>query len=387
MTIESLRELLSYEISGISLYTAGLAFVIIFLSLLFRRLLVRVVLASLRRLAQNTTVVWDDIVLEAVKPPLEGVVLVYGIWAAFRVLLAPLEMANAVALVDTARHVIFLVLVTWAIFRMVGEVDGLLRRRAADPEDPMDLGLVPLVTNTMRIMIFLIAGTVIAQNLGYSVSGLMASLGLGGAAVALASRDAIANLFGSLMILVDKPFKVGDWIKGDGFEGVVEEIGFRSTRIRTFGKTVENIPNNVMANANVENMDRRKDAHLNVRRIKMTVGVTYATTADQMEKALEAIREILAEDPGVDKRMTTLVNFTDFGDSSLDIFLYYFSNDARWAYYLDVRQRINLKIMRKLEELGLQVAFPSRSVYIESMPDGLMGGRDGATERVGRETS
>jgi MscS family membrane protein len=209
---------------------------------------------------------------------------------------------------------------------------------------------------------------VIAQNLGYSVAGLIASLGLGGAAIALASQDTIANLFGSVMILADKPFKVGDWVKGDGFEGIVEEIGFRSTRIRTFAQTVENVPNKLLASVRVENVDRRRDPGLNVRRVEMNVGVTYRTTAEQMERTLEAIRSILKEDPGVDQRMFQLVSFTDFGDSALTIYLYYFSDKADWAYHLGVRERVNLKIMRALEELGVQVAFPTRSIYIESVP-------------------
>jgi MscS family membrane protein len=237
----------------------------------------------------------------------------------------------------------------------------------------VEASIVPLAVNALRLLVYLIFGLLIAQNLGYSIAGIVASLGLGGAALALASQDTLANLFGSFMILVDKPFAVGDWIKGSGFEGVVEQIGFRSTRIRTFGKTIENIPNNMLANVKVENMDRRKDPGLNVRRIKMTLGVTYATSADQMEQALENIREILRDDPGVAQGQTILVRFTDFGDSALDIFLYYFADSADWDYYLGVRERVNLKIMRMLEGMGLEIAFPSRSVYIESMPESLTG--------------
>ncbi len=368
---EILNQWLSYEWHGISTYSALLAFAFIFTALALRRILVRVVLRYLLELAARTKGEWDETVLGALRPPLEMLVLVYGIWLSARTLLVPMEMAGAVAAIDLTRRVLFLLLCGWGVYRVVGGVDYVLRRRAADPSDPIDLGLVPLITNSLRIFVVLIFTTMIAQALGYSVGGLVASLGLGGAAVALASRDAIANLFGFLMILVDKPFRVGDWIKGEGFEGVVEEIGFRSTRIRTFAKTVENIPNNLLANTNVQNMDRRKDRGLNVRRISMTVGVTYSTSAEQMAEVLESIRAILAEDEGVDKRMTTLVNFTDFGSSSLDIFIYYFANKAEWQYYLQVRERVNLKIMSALKQLGVQMAFPSRSVYVESLPDAL----------------
>ena len=131
-----------------------------------------------------------------------------------------------------------------------------LRQKASDPDHWLDIGVVPLIAVSVKALIIITSGVVVAQNLGYSVSGLVASLGLGGAALALASKDTISNLFGSLMIMIDKPFAVGDWIRNDDFEGTVEEIGFRSTRIRTFAQTVENIPNNVLANVKVENMDR-----------------------------------------------------------------------------------------------------------------------------------
>ena len=379
MSVEALRAWLSYDVYGVSLYTAGLAFVVVFVALLLRRLLVRVVVRGLLRLAATTEHTWDEEVVEALRRPLELLVVVYGLWLAAKVLVAPLELPDVVGALDIARRVAFLLAFAWTALRLVGVLDSTLRKRAADPDDPVDQGVVPLISNSLRIVIVMIFGTVVAQNLGYSVSGLLASLGLGGAALALASRDAIANLFGFLMILIDKPFKVGDWIRGGDFEGIVEEIGFRSTRIRTFQKTVENIPNNVMANAYVENLDRRKDAGLNVRRVSMTVGVTYQTTPEQMEKALEALRKVLHDDPGVDRRMTTLVYFTDFGASSLDIFLYYFTNKASWEYYLQVRERVNLSIMRALADLGLEIAFPTRTVHLESIPAALGGGAaDGA---------
>jgi len=246
-----------------------------------------------------------------------------------------------------------------------------VKSKAVDPEHWMDISIAPVITLALKILIIIFSFIVIVQNLGYSVSGLVASLGIGGVAVAFALKETLGNFFGSLMIIVDKPFKVGDWIKGTDFEGTVEAIGLRSTQIRTFGMTIENIPNNLLANVRVENMDRRKDEGLDVRRIMMTIGVTYKTTAKQMEQAVDAIREILKNDPGVDQKMITLVSFTDFGASSLDIFLYFFSNSAKWAYYLNVRQQVNLQIMKKLEELGLSFAFPSRSVYIEKLPDGF----------------
>ncbi|MFT4569821.1 MAG: MscS family membrane protein [Hyphomicrobiaceae bacterium] len=365
------NKLASLEAYGISIRTAVIAFTILLFAMLARRIITKVIARGFLKLAARTEHEWDDDLIKALQTPLELLVVVWGIWAAARVLMLPLDDAGLVANLYEARNIAVIGLIGWGALKSVAVAETVLRQQANTSESLFDIGLVPVVVAAARILISLIFATIIAGTLGYSVTGLVASLGLGGAALALASRDAVANLFGFFMILLDRPFKVGDWIKGDGFEGMVEEIGFRSTRIRTFGKTVENIPNNVMANAYVENMDRRKDPGLNVRRVSMTVGVTYATTPEQMETIIAALRKMLADDPDVDSRMTTLVYFTEFGASSLDIFFYYFTCQADWAFYLDVRQRVNLSIMRILREHGLEIAFPSRSVYLETIPDGL----------------
>ncbi len=368
--IASISDFLNTQVFGINTYQIIASCVFILMALTLRKIIVKVILGAIEKKAKKTEAQWDEATIKAITPPLEVLIVTYGIWFAIRALPQPTEPVNVEKFVQVTGHTLVLIILAWGLLRLVGVASETLSRKAADPEHWLDLGIVPLINLVMRFLIVIISGIVIAQNLGYSVSGLVASLGLGGAALALASKDTLSNLFGSLMILMDKPFKVGDWIKSDNFEGVVEEVGFRSTRIRTFGKTIENIPNSVMANVKVENMDRRKDKGLNVRRIKMTIGLSYAANSTQLENVLEAIREILRTDEGVDKRMTSLVYFTDFGESALDIFIYYFADSANWAYYLGVRERVNLKIMKKLEEMNLALALPSRSIYIENIqPD------------------
>lgn len=367
--MENINAILDSEIIGIRFSQFAISFLIILGTLILRNVIVKGVLRFIEKKSETTKTKWDDAVIKAIRPPLESIIIIYGVWLAIRTLPQPTEPFNIKFLVEISGQMFVLIIIAWGIWRLLSVIDEILKQKAADPAHWLDIGIVPLIGMSLRIMVIITAGIVIAQNLGYSVSGLIASLGIGGAALALASKDTIANLFGSLMIVIDKPFTVGDWIKGDGFEGVVEEIGFRSTRIRTFGKTIENIPNNLLASIKVENMDRRKDDGLDVRRIKMNVGVSYAADADKMEKILTGIKEILKTDEGVDQRMTQLVRFTDFGESSLDIFLYYFSDSADWDYYLSVRERINLKIMRLLGSMGVSIAFPSRSIYLESAPE------------------
>jgi len=191
------------------------------------------------------------------------------------------------------------------------------------------------------------------------VTGLVAGLGVGGLAVALAFQDTLGNFFGSIFILLDRPFAVGDWIKVGDVEGIVEDIGFRSTRIRTFPKTVVSVPNKTVASTTVDNWSKMPK-----RRVRQTVGVTYETTPEQMEHAVAAIREIVQNDEGVDKEYI-VVRFTEFGDSSLNILVYYFTTAVGFADHAATRERINLAIMRTLENLGLSIAFPTHTVYLE----------------------
>jgi MscS family membrane protein len=175
----------------------------------------------------------------------------------------------------------------------------------------------------------------------------------------MAAKDTIANVFGSVMLLVDRPFTIGDWIKTKEFEGVVEEIGFRSTRIRTFAKTIVNVPNSMLANMVIDNIDARPK-----RRVKIRIGITYDTTPAQMQQAITGIENILKYHIGVDQEFS-LVKFDEFEDSSLSIFLYYFTNTTHWEEYLQIRQEVNMQIMELLEELGVEFAFPTRTLHLQ----------------------
>ena len=218
---------------------------------------------------------------------------------------------------------------------------------------------VPLIKKAIRIFVLLIGIVMVIDNLGYSVGGLLATLGLGGAALAFAAKDTIANLYGSLALVLDRPFKVGDWIMvGKDIDGDVEEIGLRSTKVRTWPKTIMSIPNSVLANETINNWSRMPK-----RRVKQVIGVTYDTSPDDMDGLVEDIRNLLREDEDIEQEFI-LVNFTDFGDSSLNILVYYFTKTIQWLDYMDVRQRMNLKIMRAVEQRGLSIAFPTRTVHL-----------------------
>ena len=168
-----------------------------------------------------------------------------------------------------------------------------------------------------------------------------------------------ALLFGSFTIFADKPFHIGDWIKIGDFEGTVEEVGFRSTRVRRFDQAQVTVPNSQFIKNGVINYSAMKK-----RRIKFNLGVTYGTTASQMTEVVEGIKQIIKEDHRFDHNFY-MVHFTDFGDFSLNIFVYCFTKTTVWDEYLTVREEFHLNIMQMLEEMGVEIAFPTQTVYVE----------------------
>ena len=344
---------------GITLGQYLLAFLSILLSILLRHVFGTIVVRLLRRITRRTRTDLDDMVLTAIEQPLSFAFIIAGLYAAAFVLKLPDDPVDVHRLFFGVLTILVIIDVTWLVFRLIDAVSLYFASITAKTKSTLDDQLVPIIRKTLKIFFGVLAFVFAVQNLGYSVASLLAGLGIGGLAVALAAKDTISNFFGSVTILLDRPFSVGDWIETAGEEGVVEEIGFRSTRIRTFGKTELSIPNSTLANSVVNNWSR-----MPIRRVKITVGVTYESSADQMNDAVEGIRQILRDNTEVHQGFF-LVNFTDFGSSSLDIFVYYFTTTTVWAEYLRIRQEVNVSIMRLLESLGMEIAFPTRTVYLK----------------------
>ncbi len=253
----------------------------------------------------------------------------------------------------------FAIIILWSLFKIIDVLTAYLKVYTQKTKTTLDDQLLPLFRKTAKVLAFIIVFIWVAQALNYKVSTLIAGLGLGGFAIALGLQDTLSNLFGSIFILFDRPFKVGDRIKVEGVDGIVEDIGMRSTRIRTLSKTLASIPNKTVASTKIDNF-----AEMTKRKVMQTIGVTYDTTADQMEQAVTEIKELIFANDEIDKDFI-LVRFDDFGDSSLNIAIIYFTNTVDYDAYLAVKEKINLGIMRKLVELDLSMAFPSRTIYIK----------------------
>ncbi|MBN2492974.1 MAG: mechanosensitive ion channel family protein [Deltaproteobacteria bacterium] len=312
----------------------------------------------LRRLTAKTAWEADDRLLDAFRRPAFFLVYVSGFYLALELLSLPAEPID----VPRFTYALFTSLLifdgAWFLYSATEILCFYLTRFTDKTESKLDDQLVPIVRKSLRVIIVALALVMIIQNLGYSVSSLLAGLGLGGLAFALAAKDSLANMFGSVTIFTDRPFQIGDWIKMASVEGIVEDVGFRSTRVRTFAKTLVSIPNSKIANEIIENVAARP-----MRRISMRVGLSYESSADQMQAAVEAIREILESHEGIDQGYW-LVYFDELGDTSLSIFVYCFTKTTVWAEYLQIRQELNLAIMRKVEQLGLEIAFPTQTVYL-----------------------
>ncbi len=357
--METLTTLLDQTFLGISLARFAAAFGVFILALLAKKILAHLFAKVLVPITQKTNTEYDDQFIDGLRKPGEFLVLIGGLFVILQVLQLPSEPVN----IDRFAHALLKVLVTfdiaWVLFNLVTLLDTYLEHWVTRTESTLDDNMLPFLRKSLRAFIVFMAFLMVIQNLGYSISGLLASLGIGGLAVALAAKDTLSNIFGSLMIILDRPFLIGDWIKAGDMEGTVEEVGFRSTKIRTFAKTLITVPNNKIADMPLDNFSRMPK-----RRIKLNVGVTYESTPAQMRGAVEQIRTMLKNHPAIDQEFM-LVHFTDFSESSLDILIYCFTKTTVWGAYLEAREDVSLKIMDILEQLGMGIAFPSRSVYLQ----------------------
>lgn len=363
--LNAVFDFFKWDIFGLTVGQALLSLTILFLSLLFRNILSNAILNRLVRFAQRTEWIDHRLVL-AMTRPLAFFLLLGGVYLSLVILPFGTEVEG---LLGNLFRGLSMLAVVWGAMQLSDVFAEQLERRFAVRGDSILSGFAPVIKKTLKIFVFAIGVLLTIDNLGYNVTGILATLGLGTAAIALAAQDSIKNAFGTLMIILDRPFQVGDWIQvGDKVDGNVESIGLRSTKVRTWPKTVISIPNGVLANEYINNWSRMPK-----RRVKQVVGISYDATAKDMEELTEEFRQILRDDPGVNQEFI-LVSFTDFGDSSLDILVYYFTSTIAWIDHMDIRQRINQRIMEAVHRRGLSIAFPARSLYLEGPVASKMAG-------------
>ncbi|MBN1337639.1 MAG: mechanosensitive ion channel [Deltaproteobacteria bacterium] len=353
--------IVTYPLLGIDLWVYGASFLAVLGGFVGKRI-VTTVFRRLLRASERTTLPLDEVVLDALVRPLEWAAMVAGVFLAVLILPLPKEPVDIDHYARAIATATSVVLGVWFSIRLSDGLTGLWQKRAQSTDTRLDDQLVPIVRRSARVFLLVIGVVLVLQNLGYSVASLLAGLGIGGVALAMASKDTVANLFGSFVIFLDKPFQIGDWIETGSIEGTVEEVGLRTTRVRTFSDSLITVPN-----ANFTTIATNNWSQMRKRRIKTTIGVTYSTRPDQVEQLVQEIRQLILDDERL-RSDFFLVNFDNFGPSSLDIFLYCFTVTTNWAEYLEVKQDLFLEIMRRIEARGLAFAFPTQTVHLETDP-------------------
>ena len=310
--------------------------------------------------AAKTKTVWDDALIEACRRPAIWLIWILGI--NFAAGIAAQKMDSPLqALIDPINRLALIFLGTIFLTNFIKRAE----RNLIHPDyiaKPLDATTVRAVGKLLRASVIITAVLIAMQLFGYSISGLLAFGGIGGIAVGFAAKDLLANFFGGLMIYLDRPFSVGEWIRSPDkeIEGVVEDIGWRLTRIRTFDKRPLYIPNAVFANISVENPSRMSN-----RRIYETVGIRYQDI-NSMDAIVEQVTAMLMEHPEIDTTQTMIVNFDAFSASSVDFFVYTFTKTTNWIDFHKIKQDILLRIAGIVEANSAEIAFPTSTLHIAS---------------------
>lgn len=349
-------EWLRGDVFGIEAWQILGVVVLLLMGVLLRRVVMHLIVRYLRRFTRRLKVSWLDHLVARADGPVGTLVI-----AAVLALGSPaLQLPRGFDFVVTlAVRTLAAFSVVWLLYRLVDVLSEVLEQRAAKTESKLDDQLVPLLRKSLKVFFVVIGAIFILQNLDVDVGSLLAGLGLGGLAFALAAKDTVANFFGSIMIFIDKPFHIGDWIvMSPGIEGTVEEVGFRTSRIRTFYNSLITVPNANVTNTPIDNMGARR-----YRRYKATLGLTYDTPPEKVQAFCEGVRTLIETLPHM-RRDYYMVEFQDFGPSSLDILLYCFFEVPDWSSELAARTELNLAIMRLAKSIGVSFAFPTQTLHI-----------------------
>ena len=321
---------LNTQVLGIQLWSILGVFLLFILSLLVRKSVIFVLKNYIKKAVSRVNLKSLNAAIGKADGPVGGLCIAAVFSIGFPFLLFPLRAAHIVSIAVTFLWTFSLV---WLAYRLIDVLSAWLLAKADQTKTKLDDQLIPLLRKTAKIFVSVVGGIFILQNLSVDVGSLLAGLGLGGLAFALAAKDTIANFFGSIMIFIDKPFQIGDWVVIKDVEGTVEEVGFRTTRIRTFYNSLITLPNSVIPSTAIDNYGMRT-----FRRYSTTLGINYDTPLEKINTFCEKLRALLAEMPGIRKDYY-LVEFKEFGKSSLDILLYCFMVADNWNEELQIRTK------------------------------------------------
>lgn len=317
------------------------------------------VLSRLHLRLEKTHNPWDDAVVEAIQKPLTMLIWIVGI--AFAAQIIEQETGAVIfGAITPLRDVGVIAVICWFIIRLIKAIEkNVVAGWEADGRT-VDRTTSDALARLFRIAVMITSALVALQTLGFSISGVLAFGGIGGIAIGFAAKDLLSNFFGGLMLYLDRPFSIGDWVRSPDreIEGTVEEIGWRLCRIRTFDKRPLYIPNSVFSTISVENPSR-----MSHRRIYETIGIRYED-ADKMAAIVADVKAMLINHADIDAAQTLMVNFNSFAPSSLDFFVYTFTRTTVWTEYHEIKEDILLAIYRVIKKHGAEIAFPTSTLHV-----------------------
>jgi MscS family membrane protein len=298
---------------------------------------------------------WDDILLLALVRPIGWIIWLEGLDIAADVIYSETQSA-IFSYSGSVREVGILICLTWFV---LGVIRG-AEQEFTHKSDQVDKTTAQAIGKLLRLAVIITAVLVILQTLGYSISGVLAMGGVGGIAVGFAAKDLLANFFGGLVVYLDRPFAVGDWIRSPDrqIEGTVEKIGWRMTMIRNFQSQPMYVPNSVFTNVIVENPSRMSN-----RRIYETIGLRYSDLTS-MDNVVAEVQAMLKDHEEIDAEKTMIVNFNEFSDSSVDFFVYCFTKTTQWVKFHEVKQNVMLRIAEIIAANNAEIAFPTSTIHI-----------------------
>ena len=363
-----LKQILTIEFLGNSVEAYTWFFGAIFLGLIFRKLISKYLSGLLFKIVKNkTSNIGINKFDELLTKPIGLFVMLSIIYFGSSHIQYPpqwdLVSENEIGLkmlVSKGFSLIFIYSIFWILLKLIDFLGLILLKRAELTENKMDDQLIPFIIEIGKIFIYIFGIFIIMGNIfNVNIAALATGLGIGGVALAMASKESLENLLGSFTIFFDQPFTVGDVVTVGTVTGTIEKVGFRSTRIRTFDKSLVTVPNKKMIDAELDNLGLRS-----VRRVKFNIGLTYETSAEKIKAIVTEIQEMINmhEKTNQDGR----VRFQEFGASSLDIMVLYFVNSPRWEDLINVKEDINYKIMEIVKKHKSDFAFPSRTVYLQN---------------------
>ncbi|MSU23944.1 MAG: mechanosensitive ion channel family protein [Opitutus sp.] len=353
--VDSVLDLFNVRSSGntVTHYVISLLFLVG--AILLRQFVTTIIFNQLKKLAAKTETTLDDKLFPAMEAPVATFVMVAGIFSALKVLKLS-ETADAA--IGHGSTVAFSLVIFWGLLRAFNAILDHVHEIATE-QGLAIATFMPWIKKTLVAVFVILGALLIVQSLGYHVTTILQGLGIGGLAFALAAQDTIANLFGSLVVAIDQPFKVGETVKIGAHQGTVEDIGLRSTKIRLVDKSLVILPNKMVSSEAIVNLSR-----FTQRRVEQVLGLNSATTPEQLEAIVADLRGLLLAEAEIDPA-SVMVYFRDFNTSSLDVWVVYVNRDAEVKKSLALKQRMNLAIMRALVARGLTFAYPTQVMHLD----------------------